>query len=297
MSAWEKSAYDDLSRLHTEELEALLREDKKMPDAHNTELILRVLEELDRRERDHETEQDRGEDTARLLRDFHEIYHTAEGNGRCLYSSGGNSAEGGREEPMRRKPLSLRRMVLAAAVVCLSSLLVCTAIGFERVFQMVGKWTSEILTFENQYKGEEPDGAESPQALPQDGEYATFEEALAAYGITTPVVPAYIPEVFTESGGSVSATALGENVTFYTFYENGDERLMIQITAYDTPGASYFEKDDTEVVEYLRGGITHYVYSNIDFNCAVWYNGNLECLIGTTLPRSEVFTMVDSIYE
>ena len=124
MSAWEKSAYDDLSRLHTEELEALLREDKKMPDAHNTELILRVLEELDRRERDHETEQDRGEDTARLLRDFHEIYHTAEGNGRCLYSSGGNSAEGGREEPMRRKPLSLRRMVLAAAVVCLSSLLV-----------------------------------------------------------------------------------------------------------------------------------------------------------------------------
>lgn len=36
---------------------------------------------------------------------------------------------------------------------------------------------------------------------------------------------------------------------------------------------------------------------NMDSNCVTWFNGNLECSIGTGLPEGELTFIVDSIYE
>ncbi len=57
---------------------------------------------------------------------------------------------------------------------------------------MVGKWTSEVFTFENQYTGDMPEENNNPENLPsEDAQYATIEEALDAYGITEKIVPVF----------------------------------------------------------------------------------------------------------
>ena len=65
---------------------------------------------------------------------------------------------------------------------------------------MVGKWTSEVFTFENQYTGDMPEENNNPENLPsEDAQYATIEEALDAYGITEKIVPLYTKEMINTS--------------------------------------------------------------------------------------------------
>ena len=224
-----------------------------------------------------------------LLREFHTVYNVPEGEDLSLYP-------GELPQLPARRRFTLRKAILtAAAAACLILLLVCTTVGFDTVFQMIGVWTPEQLTFENQYDGEISDMEPTPTQPEEDAAYASLQEAVGAYGITAPVVPPYIPEGFTDPLLHVS-TAILDRVSFAAFYEKGDDWLVIDIMAWNEPGSSTFEKDDSEVVEYVKGGITHYLYNNLDASCAAWFNGNLECMIATSLPRSEVTAMIDSLY-
>ena len=58
-----------------------------------------------------------------------------------------------------------------------------------------------------------------------------------------------------------------------------------------------FEKDADAVTEYVKNGIRHYFYTNMDSNCVTWFNGNLECFIDTNLPEEDLTLAIDSIYE
>jgi len=78
-------------------------------------------------------------------------------------------------------------------------------------------------------------------------------------------------------------------------YERDAHYITFQVTSYATPGASFSEKDSVSVTEHLHSGITYYLYSNENSNCALWFNNNLECLIDTDLPSEDIILMVDSI--
>lgn len=229
------------------------------------------------------------DDARRMLAEFRALYNTPEGKGSSLYP--------GEVPAVPRKRFTLRKTLLAAVIAaCLIFLLVGTAVGFENVFQMIGVWNSEELTFENQYDGDVPEMNTTPIKPEEEVEYTSLQEAVTAYGITAPVVPKYIPEGLGTPVVNVHDNP-GFMTDFSTLYQNENGRVVILIIAWDGDDSSTFEKDDSEVIEYVRGGVTHYLYNNSNSTCAAWRVGNLECMIDTDLGRDEVIAMVDSIYE
>lgn len=191
--------YSYLDQLGTQELEALLQKDAEDPDGGDLDMVMYIMEVIEKREGGSDKEK-----AAAALEDFFSTYATPEGDGLRLYSSDNLGDKEAESDPAkvfhksRHRKLSLRGAGLIAAVlVCVFSLAACSVGGIGRFFQMVGKWTSEVFAFENTYDGDIPkeDGAELAAPL-ENAQYASMEEALAAYGITEKVVPTSFPEGF-----------------------------------------------------------------------------------------------------
>ena len=292
--------YSYLDQLSTQELETLLQKDAEDPDGGDLDMVMYIMEVIEKREG--------GVDktaAADALKDFFSTYATPEGDGLRLYSSDNLGDKEAESDPAkvfhksRHRKFSLRGAGLIAAVlVCVFSLAACSVGGIGRFFQMVGKWTSEVFAFENTYDGDIPkvDGAELAAPL-ENAQYASMEEALAAYGITEKVVPTSFPEGFEVVTIDVSESEQGNSVKFCAVYQGGDHYLTLQVRQVFNLNMESFEKDADAVTEYVKNGIRHYFYTNMDSNCVTWFNGNLECFIDTNLPEEDLTLAIDSIYE
>lgn len=292
--------YSYLDQLSTQELEALLQKDAEDPDGGDLDMVMYIMEVIEKREGGSDKEK-----AAAALEDFFSTYATPEGEGLQLYPSDNLGDKEAKSDPpkelqkARRRRLSLKGAGLIAAVlVCVFSLAACSVGGIGRFFQMVGKWTSEVFAFENTYDGDIPkvDGAELAAPL-ENAQYASMEEALAAYGITEKVVPTSFPEGFEVVTIDVSESEQGNSVKFCAVYQGGDHYLTLQVRQVFNLNMESFEKDADAVTEYVKNGIRHYFYTNMDSNCVTWFNGNLECFIDTNLPEEDLTLAIDSIYE
>ncbi len=292
--------YSYLDQLGTQELEALLQKDAEDPDGGDLDMVMYIMEVIEKREGGSDKEK-----AAAALEDFFSTYATPEGEGLQLYPSDNLGDKEAKSDPpkelqkARRRRLSLKGAGLIAAVlVCVFSLAACSVGGIGRFFQMVGKWTSEVFAFENTYDGDIPkvDGAELAAPL-ENAQYASMEEALAAYGITAKVVPTSFPEGFEVVTIDVSESEQGNSVKFCAVYQGGDHYLTLQVRQVFNLNMESFEKDADAVTEYVKNGIRHYFYTNMDSNCVTWFNGNLECVVDTDLPERDLISVVDSIYE
>lgn len=292
--------YSYLDQLSTQELEGLLQKDAEDPDGGDLDMVMYIMEVIEKREG--------GVDktaAADALKDFFSAYATPEGDGLRLYSSdnlGDKEAKSDSPKELqkaRRRRLSLKGAGLIAAVlVCVFSLAACSVGGIGRFFQMVGKWTSEVFTFENAYKGEIPQeiGTNAPQPQ-EDVQYSRIEDALAAYGITERVVPTKLPEGLEIETVEVIPFESNNSVNFCALYQSDMSYLILQIRQIASQHDEKFEKDEGEVAKYIRDGIPHYFYENVGSSCITWFNGNLECVIDTDLPKDCLIAVVDSIYE
>lgn len=292
--------YSYLDQLGTQELEALLQKDAEDPDGGDLDMVMYIMEVIEKREGGSDKEK-----AAAALEDFFSTYATPEGEGLQLYPSDNLGDKEAKSDPpkelqkAKRRRLSLKGAGLIAAVlVCVFSLAACSVGGIGRFFQMVGKWTSEVFAFENTYDGDIPkeDGAELAAPL-ENAQYASMEEALAAYGITEKVVPTSFPEGFEVVTIDVSESEQGNSVKFCAVYQGGDHYLTLQVRQVFNLNMESFEKDADAVTEYVKNGIRHYFYTNMDSNCVTWFNGNLECFIDTNLPEEDLTLAIDSIYE
>lgn len=87
-----KNSYSHLNHLSTQELEALLQKDIEDPGGGNTDMVMYILETLERREGGiSETDK---EATARALKEFFSIYAIPEGEGLQLYPCAVPESEG-----------------------------------------------------------------------------------------------------------------------------------------------------------------------------------------------------------
>ena len=292
--------YSYLDQLSTQELEAILQKDAEDPDGGDLDMVMYIMEVIEKREG--------GVDktaAADALKDFFSDYATPEGNGLRLYPGDDQCDKEAKSDSQkelqkaRRRRLSLKGAgIIAAVLVCVFSLAACSVGGIGRFFRMVGKWTSEVFAFENTYDGDIPkvDGAEIAAPL-ENAQYVSMEEALAAYGITEKVVPTRFPEGFEVVTIDVSESEQGNFVKFCAVYQGGDRYLMLQVRQVFDLNMESFEKDGDAVTEYVKDGIRHYFYTNMDSNCVTWFNGNLECSIGTDISKDDLIAVVDSIYE
>lgn len=292
--------YSYLDQLSTQELESLLQKDAEAPDGGDLDMVMYIMEVIEKREG--------GADktaAADAQKDFFSAYATPEGDGRCLYPGNDADDKEAKSDPAkvfhksRHRKFSLRGAGLIAAVlVCVFSLAACSVGGIGRFFQMVGKWTSEVFAFENTYDGDIPkvDGSELAAPL-ENAQYASMEEALAAYGITEKVVPTSFPEGFEIVAVEVNRFENPDFVKFCAMYQGGDHYLILQVRQILDLNMESFEKDSDAVTEYVKDGLRHYFYTNMDSNCVTWFNGNLECFIDTNLPEEDLTLAIDSIYE
>lgn len=130
-----------------------------------------------------------------------------------------------------------------------------------------------------------------------DGESAAqlpLREVLAAYDMTEPVAPAYIPEGYSLDWVNISQDAV--RVNFYAKYENRDaEVLTVLVTCY-FPDADEGPAPVTEGESYTAGGIEHRIAERAGRRSAAWVNGRYECSISGSISEAEMRAMIDSIY-
>lgn len=290
--------YSYLDQLSTQELEALLQKDAETLDG-DPNMAMYIMEVMEKREG--KLEGVDKEDTARAWEEFLSDYATPEGDGLQLYPSDDiddKSVETVLEvssQAKRRCLHIIRRLAaVAAMLVCAFLLTACSFGGIERFFRMMGSWTAEVFTFENKYKGEISEEVSAAAIVqPEAASFDGMVDALTAYGVSERVFPP-IPSGYELS--TIEVFTLGEEkVLFYARYENSDHYMVYQAILHSEPGSMIFEKDDAKVVEYSHNGIAYYVYSNSNSRYVTWFNGNLECLIDSDLPKEKLLELIDSI--
>ena len=179
-----------------------------------------------------------------------------------------------------------RLAAVAAAIVLVigSGSLVSQATGYH-LWSALARWTSEVLCFS-------PDTEEAAR----NKGAGSLNEALASYGIEEPLAPRWIPEGYALT--SVETSDLDPDIFFSAAYQKGEDCIVVAIMHRETVGSvTTYEKDDTPVEMYQKGGTDHYLMSNSGQNTAAWKNGQNECSISGPISREELKKMIDSIYE
>ena len=202
-----------------------------------------------------------------------------------------NPSPAAKPKPRRR----LRQVLVAAAiVVCLVVFALPPALGYESFFKMLGEWTSDTFYFT---PNTQPTGETQTGEFPPPKEYQNLQEALDDYGVTEQLVPAWIPDGYVLEEVSVRTSPVNGKVEFRAVYEDGEALISVLYVKRSTLASSTYERDETEVEIYEKGGIQHYIFENLgQFVCA-WYHGNIECSIGLDTSREDLKKMIDSIYE
>lgn len=182
---------------------------------------------------------------------------------------------------------------IAAVLVLLFGSVTCQALGLD-VFGTIARWTSEIFQLGN---------SSTPYATIQtnplsEGEaayYNTLEEAVDAFGVTSPIVPKWIPNQFELV--RVWATKQSTGTLICADYTSEDGYLQIRYKEMKNGDFSSVERENGEMEIYSNNAITHYLLFDMDRQKAYWQNGEMECQIVGNITRQEMKDIIDSIYK
>ena len=290
--------YAYLDQLSTQALREILRADIDSPERGDDEAILYILEVMEKRQRK-DPSHDPSSDLDRCWNEFQTLYNTPEGTDQSLYPTERPSALS--HTSGRRKFRRVRRIVLAAAVLALLVVTLTVPVaGYNSILEMLGIWTTEQFTVRPADDGpggpvEDFEGAENFEETVGD----ELRAVLVEHGITEAVVPHWLPEGFKLQGDVLAQeSASSHNTRFFAYYlSEVDSMSMTIIQHFGNEKTRIYEKTAETPTTYQVGDIKHYIFSNNNTVGAVWYVGNLECYIDTTLPREDLEKVLDSIYE
>lgn len=290
--------YYYLNQLSTEQLEELLRVDSVSGKEKNDDLILYILEVIEKREQTSPT--GRLPDVGKAWAEFKEYYAIPEGDGLSLYPTKReeeiflNAREKDDFEVQRKPWRFMRHTFIAAAVITLIILSTVPAFGYSSIFQLIGEWTAEQFGFADAPR----DNHHNSETEPPGGKnYTSLQDALIQYGIAEAVVPQSIPDGFQLEEIWVQEYAGTGNIEFSAPYAKGDDYIIITVIRHNGQTNSIYEKDEKEIAHYMAGNIEHYIFHNNNNVTVAWSVNSLECSISTTLPVDELEKMIDSIYE
>ena len=280
MSENQNRGISDLSKydaMTTEELEEILRLDAQAPEEQesDTDEILYIMEVLTERKRNN------GHTGKTAL----EAYESFKQN----YMSEVEAPDIHDEKPVmvkNRFPRWLRGLTAAAAVLVILVLGSVTAKAFGMdIWKTVVKWTQETFHF-----GEWGD-ADTNNDLP----YASLQEALEKSKITTLLTPNWFPSGYELVDIIVEYKPL--QTSYKAKYSNGEQLLVITVRDHLDGDPIYAEQSEGLVEEYEVSGITYYLFSNYEYNSAVWLYESYECDISGEVTIDELKKMIDSIQE
>lgn len=295
---------NQLEQLSTEELEELLRLDFDAPknNALSTDDILRILDVIEKRECSDQAEN--AAEVERAWESFQKDYMPTAGDEDSLHeedAAGEIPREGGPAVPHRSPRHRIFRTSLIAAIIVLLSLMLAAQVAGINLFKLIGTWTEETFHLTNStgvMENREPASSISGSTN-ADGkiQYDSLSDALEDNGVSANTIPSWWPAGFSLSQLSVSQM---QNTTIiYCLYEKEDESYTFSVrmlTAQENDPTIY-EKDGNTVIQYKKGGVIHYIISNINTAQAIWTDDSTIYTISGQLTKTEIEKMIDSIYE
>lgn len=277
--------YAHLDQLSTQKLEDILRADLELQESGNSDMVLYIMEVIEKRENDKSLEN--RADAERALKEFHELYNTSDDSvGQSLYPANtvGDTPLQHSETPTpqtKNRHFLRRLFISAAAAAIITIFLVPSALGYETFYEMVGSWTESTFQFVKK------DNADNIDVV--------WQEELNTYGILASVLPTKIPQDFVLQEWDIVEQEVSGDIEFVSFYLRDKTSLMISATRYNQSKSAAIEKDTTEVEEYRVGGITYYLFENLSQRVAAWHVDNIECIISGDISIDEIKMMIDSI--
>ena len=271
------SVFDMMS---TEELQQILREDASKPEGEGSDMetILYVMEVLAKRRK----EQNEGKSPEEALESFKSKYLTTNNN--SFVSENRSKAR------KQHKVIRWSRGLVAAVavlVILIGSSMTAHAMDLN-LWDVIVKWTQE--TFHFGYVGQtEPIDPNPILSNPCN----SLQEALDGFGITAKIVPAWLPNGYTEVNVTKQETPMQRR--FSAAYESGENTIRIRIVDYLSGAPAQIEQSDTLVEVYVHNGVNYYIFDNHGQLQAVWTVDNLECYISGPITLSEIKNIIDSI--
>lgn len=195
-----------------------------------------------------------------------------------------------------RKPIKSRGAVIRAACIAVALLLVLAAVSSsasaDSFWERVARWTDSVFGF---FGADDPTDGETYEFQTEHPGLQQVYDAVAALGITDPVVPMWIPEgyelivckkVDTEKKSTVMAA-----------FQNGDKVISFNVDIYSEDVTNQYQKDDTETKVFEHHGTKYHIVKNNTMWVAVWTMRNIECSISAACQEDELYKIIFSIYD
>lgn len=290
MSKVDKSGrpnYHRFDLMSNEELEILLQAFFAAPDAEqmDCDAVMYISELLDKREgANNETSQ---EDVELAKAEFFKHYYPLKDE-KTLYDFDDDEQE---NKNIKEKVVLVpfhkrlwRGFASAVAVLVLfmfAGTVTAYALGYNPV-QYIGRWNDEQFWFEKDIPTKE------------------LMDTVAVYSDDEFLVPQWLPAGYISEEPSVSGldSYVRIEADFYRENTNSIDKIYIDYRMLsDNNKKPLYEKDTTEVEEYLVHNISHYIINNLDKRVIVWRNGKIEGSITGDFSLAEAKQIINSIYE
>lgn len=283
-----EQTWEFLERLSTGQLIDLMRADTGFPEDGDDALMLRILEVMERREKEHPTGRLTGAGEA--WEDFQRYFNTPDGTDRPLYPmrDSGPTAPGETARNRRGQKRLKRRLTAVAVAVTISCMITVQALGFD-VFGSLARWTEETFHFAAGPDSVRPEAEALRQAI---------QGAFDRCGIEVPA-PAWYPEG-TVLEGDIQVTEGPENTGVacgFTYEEKSFSIVAQRYCSKECVSEYVFEKDATEAEEYASNGRLFYIMSNFSKSRAVYSDRQTVITINGELSLGNLKQMIDSIGE
>lgn len=302
-----REGYSKYDRMSTEALAELLRLDIQAPEEESLDIeaIMYITEVIANREKDSPSGSYPVPDVDAAWEEFQTKYRPCQTDGRSLYDFDDEIADKpclpSAPPPKSKRRAGVRwlgRIAAVAAALLVALTATAYAMGYD-LWAAVARWGKDTFTFIS-----EPAPAETENtsiSVPTNKiKYDSLQEALDAYGITTPLAPTWIPEGFELDEVVVVESTMSNTVSFQTLYNSSDKYLSIYINMFNEASNtdySMWEKDDTYVNKFEENGITHYFLQNDGNPMIVWKNGPFECHVWGNLSSEDLTNITKSVYK
>lgn len=182
--------------------------------------------------------------------------------------------------PVKRRLNLVRVGVAAAVLVALlaAATVTAAAMGYN-LWGWLPVWNDEDVRFV-------AEDTEKPH-----GEF--IPDVLKRLGIEEPLYPTWLPEDLARTEVQIIEDPLVLHEKF-----QGTNRAL-SITVSPTTGSEYtvYQKTENPPIEYLTGGVVHYIFDNNNEITAVWYTECYTTTIVGKISLDEMKKVIDSVYE
>ena len=264
--------YNDLKDENTQALLDRLEAEMDKEEIENTDLIEAIMMILDERSSVPDLQETPEESLKRFRAQYAPIL------------------EGDLDE--RRPRITSHKAVRVAVAACLCvvmSIAVAQACGINLIANFL-EWREETFVLRG--------GGASGQMVLEDtteGDYTSMREALAAYNITMPIIPTWIPARFEIQYVKAKEQLYSVSLTAVYKAKDSDEEVVVKVYFNDSSDV-HAEHSDSESIPYVSNGTEFVIANNNEQRQAAWVVGKCVCSINGDLTEREIKQMIDSIF-